>query len=813
MKKELLLLISLIIVVVMNGQPILYGISTHGGTNNHGKIFTVDVNTSNMKDIFSFEIDAGIVPGCIRLLQADNGNLYGLVSNCNIYGNYYYIFEFDPFNSTYDAKYKFEGGYSSFPRTGLTQALNGKIYGTSQFAGDNNKGFIFEYNIQNGEFLELYRFQGFSDGKHPMGSLLKASDGLLYGITNNGGQNAGTIFSLNPESFEYTVLAKFNVNNGRYPEDGLIEGPDGLFYGMTSEGGDYGKGVIYSFNPSSLIITKLFDFDGVNGALPKGKLIHTSKGNLLGLTFEGGYFNHGVLFRFNIFNKTFEKIIDLNDSVNGSNPGGSLLLASDGRIYGLTSYGGEKGGGCLFEYNPSNDSIISHIHFSDKTIKGSLMQATEGKLYGTRNHQLFEFDIFSKKYTNRMKFGSCLRGRFPFSCLTEAKNGKFYGTTIGGGQFDNGVLFKLDPITNIYTPIIDFEKGGGYFSLVLTPEGQILGTNSMGGENKYGYIFVFDPDAYNFNIVAEFDYDITGSYPTGELILCPDGNYYGRTVNGGAYHGGGIYRFIPQNNTIQSVHDFKLALGNYKNLALADNGNLYGVERYFKCGGPDPEYIFEFNPVNDQFNHVFELTQFGEVSNRGIVTCANNNKIYGLTAKGGDNGQGILFEYDTETGLCVIKHHFEFSVSDYFAKGKIMQASNGNFYGIASNSWNGILFEYDIVNEVYNELASIYFSGSGLGNSSFCFTEIRNLASLNNPLAGEMSVYPNPFKDNLIIEAPECQLIEFNIFDLKGSKITSGTLNGKSSEQINLTALKPGLYFIEILGEDLLHTQKIIKTQ
>ncbi len=143
-----------------------------------------------------------------------------------------------------------------------------------------------------------------------------------------------------------------------------------------------------------------------------------------------------------------------------------------------------------------------------------------------------------------------------------------------------------------------------------------------------------------------------------------------------------------------------------------------------------------------------------------------------------------------------------------------MQASNGNFYGIASNSWSGTIFEYDMANEECNEIATIWFpGGSTLGNPSFCLTEILNLASINEPPEEKISVYPNPFNNYIIIKAEEHLFTEYKIYDLNGSEVISGTFKGKTIETINLRNLKPGLYFIKIFGEDLLHLQKIIKTR
>jgi hypothetical protein len=60
---------------------------------------------------------------------------------------------------------------------------------------------------------------------------------------------------------------------------------------MTREGGRYGYGVgldgygvIFSFDPSSSTYTKLKDFDGTNGAYPNGSIMQASDEKLYGMT-------------------------------------------------------------------------------------------------------------------------------------------------------------------------------------------------------------------------------------------------------------------------------------------------------------------------------------------------------------------------------------------------------------------------------------------------------------------------------------------------------------------------------------------------
>ncbi|CAN5460032.1 hypothetical protein BH10BAC3_BH10BAC3_17470 [soil metagenome] len=124
--------------------------------------------------------------------------------------------------------------------------------------------------------------------------------------TNGGSGDGGVIFSFDPASSIYAKLKDLVAPDGIHPAGSLIQASDGKLYGMTSNYGQFnGAGVIFSFNPSSSIYTKLMDFNGTNGSNPLGSLIQASNGKLYGITSRGGsefdgisHFGLGVIFSF-----------------------------------------------------------------------------------------------------------------------------------------------------------------------------------------------------------------------------------------------------------------------------------------------------------------------------------------------------------------------------------------------------------------------------------------------------------------------------------------------------------------------------------
>jgi hypothetical protein len=95
----------------------------------------------------------------------------------------------------------------------------------------------------------VYSFAGGADGIQP-NSLILAADGYLYGTTAYGGNNnlvcpggsaalpgCGTIFRMNTDGSNETVVYTFTGGTDGGVPTGLVQGPDGNLYGTTAFGG------------------------------------------------------------------------------------------------------------------------------------------------------------------------------------------------------------------------------------------------------------------------------------------------------------------------------------------------------------------------------------------------------------------------------------------------------------------------------------------------------------------------------------------------------------------------------------------------
>ena len=507
------------VIQASNGK--LYGMTREGGISGLGIIYKYDINTNVLSKIQDF---AGAVTGSFpqgQLFQASNGLLYGMTGLGGAFDKGA-IFEYNPGTNAYTKKFDFNdltgeaptgnfietadgylyamtpgGGvegkgvlfryipgigaftklldfygvdYGEYPYGSLAADANGKLFGMTSSGGTYaTSGILFEYDPLNGVFSKKFDFMSAQAGATPWGSLMKASDGQIYGIAYEGGSlHSGAIYKIDPDDYSYQVVYNFDLFiDGGYSHGSLIEASNGLFYGMA-QGGTQFDGVIFAFDPSTSSCTVLHNFDVIiYGRGPRSDLLEASNGKLYGMTSEGGTNSDGVLFEYNIATSSFIKLIDFESASFGKYPRGNLIQAANGKLYGMTVYGGSFNNGVLFEYDPLTFTFVVKLHF-DGTNKGaepygSLVEFDDNQLFGVTQRggvndmgALFVYDAASESYTKLISFDGPNGGSYPMSTLMVASNNKLYGTTRMGGLYDDGVVFNYDPAENLFTVLHDF---------------------------------------------------------------------------------------------------------------------------------------------------------------------------------------------------------------------------------------------------------------------------------------------------------------------------------------------------------------------
>jgi uncharacterized repeat protein (TIGR03803 family) len=132
---------------------------------------------------------------------------------------------------------------SYFPRAGLIQGSDGNFYGTTEEGGAKDRGTIFKITPEGG-LTTLYNFcsqSDCSDGATPYAGLIQASDMDFYGTTKNGGAfKKGAIFKITAAG-NFTTLYSFcslsGCSDGTHPYAALLQATNGNLYGTTEDGG------------------------------------------------------------------------------------------------------------------------------------------------------------------------------------------------------------------------------------------------------------------------------------------------------------------------------------------------------------------------------------------------------------------------------------------------------------------------------------------------------------------------------------------------------------------------------------------------
>jgi uncharacterized repeat protein (TIGR03803 family) len=358
-----------------------FGGAYSGGEKDGGTVFSLST-TGKERVLHSFgKGEDGVVPSA-GLLDV-NGTLYGttLGGGAHRGGT---VFSIDTTGANYRILYNFwSSNYDGFqPLAGLVN-VNGTLYGTTSGSGGATPkaGTIFSISTSGGYYRILHYFGKGHDGRMPTASLIDVN-GTLYGTTMCGGAygtktceyygRGGTVFRFEAAGGGYKVVHSFGkpLSDGSAPFAGLIA-VDGTLYGTTSAGGsskcyyvrDTPCGTIFSIAPDGKErVVYSFD-DSVNGPNPGASLVDV-KGSLYGTTYNGAADNSGgTLFRIGITGSNYRVLHQFGHGHDGVGP--VALLELDGALYGTTTCGGAYGaegtclaypsyglGGTVFELTP-----------------------------------------------------------------------------------------------------------------------------------------------------------------------------------------------------------------------------------------------------------------------------------------------------------------------------------------------------------------------------------------------------------------------------------------------------------------------------
>jgi uncharacterized repeat protein (TIGR03803 family) len=704
----------------------------------------------------------------VGLIKGSDGNFYGTTQIGGTYG-YGTVFKTDA-SGTVTTLHSFDNvSDGAYPFGALVEGRDGRFYGTTYYGGPNSYGTAFAVDAM-GTLSVLHSF-AYTDGAYPYGALVQGSDGSFYGTTNYGGPGSyGTIYKLDATG-GFATLHAFTTGEGATPLAGLILGSDGYFYGTTSSYGPSGYGSVFRADASGNV-TLLHAFGYADGGLPQAAVTQGRDGNLYGTTFYGGSNGYGTVFKMNttggafttlhsfagddgqylshngvvqgpdgaLYGMTFNggpnryygdvfrvdaagsfAILHAFNYSDGGNSSASLLVDSDGRLYGTTTGGGTSGAGTVFRIGLNLGAAAG----------SSLAVASTTGIYRGRTNVSATLTSAGMPAAGR-SIAFTINGVVAGSALTDASGVATLNASLAGigagtypdairAAFSGDVLIgasvsapavlivqKATPNINWPTPGTIVEgtpldgtqlnaasDASGTF-VYSPPAGTVL---PIGAGQTLSVVFTpadtanYVPTAANvlitvisatdvpdrFEVLHTFTSD-DGLNSFSALVEGPDHNLYGTTGSGGQGTVGTIFRIDPVMRTYTVIHAFDYGTEGglpESGLTLGTDGNFYGTT--YRGGPTSVGTIYKMEPSGAvTVLYPLQYGTDGGYPYAGVVRGPDGS-LYGTTSSGGPGGYGTAFKLDP-TGHFSVLHGFNWNDGGS-PLGPLVQGQDGSLYG------------------------------------------------------------------------------------------------------------------------------------
>ncbi len=396
----------------------------------------------------------------------------------------------------------------------------------------------------------LYSFQGAPDGSQPWSALIADQHGNLFGTTNLGGT-------------------------------GSCNGGCGTQVELSPQGKSWSESVLYSFR------------GGTDGAYPNAAVVMDARGNLYGVTEQGGtgdcsdqnFTGCGT-----VFELTPQKNGDWSESVLHSFQGvpngrqksdaswpNALILAPQGQLIGSAYNGGscpppyDSCAGAVFELTKHHGTWQEKIIYnSDEATNGpsGVLLDDKGNLYSVASFggpenlgEIFMLTPPSGKgewaATDLYDFQNQNDGALPVAGLALDAAGDLFGASSGTDSVA-GNVFELTPAGNgswTESVVISFASvGNGYYPSqgpIPDSKGNLFGETEIGGKTDNGIVYEASPKngGWTEKVLHGFSGGSDGSEPLGGVLMGKDGTLYGTTAAGGTdscFNGcGAVFRITP----------------------------------------------------------------------------------------------------------------------------------------------------------------------------------------------------------------------------------------------------------------------------
>jgi len=404
------------------------------------------------------------------------------------------------------------------------------------------------------------------------------------------------------------------------------------------------------------------------------------------------------------------------------------------------------------------------------------------KNYGTNNHPDFRLQTKSFLQDQMLDFGS---GAYPV--LFDIDNDGLLDLFVGNYGYYDSSAFNNGILKCFYSSSISYFKNTGskenpVFKLISNDLCQLKAENHLSLTPTFG--------------------DITGDGKADMIIGTSDGTLiYAENISTGD-----SLIFSKPTSLYQNID-----VGEYAAPQLFDInkdgkidlliGNRTGKITYYQNTDNESHAVFAWQ--SDNFGNVdvrdYNESYFGYATPCFFRTPDDETRLF----IGAENGY-IMYYKNIDNNL-----NGTFNLIDtlfYVQNNKPYNIREGYKTSITYGMLNNDSFPDIIIGNYAGGLS--YYQGSTPPHISIGIKSFSDNITANN-----LSVYPNPCKDILNLSHPELNILHIAIVDIYGKFIMS-TYTNKTMETMDISSLKPGMYFIKITLENKqCINKKIIKNE
>ncbi|HEV3090623.1 MAG TPA: choice-of-anchor tandem repeat GloVer-containing protein [Candidatus Cybelea sp.] len=296
-------------------------------------------------------------------------------------------------------------------------------------------------------------------------------------------------------------------------------------------------------------------------------------------------------------------------------------------------------------------------------------------------------------------------------------SGNLYGTTVIGGKFACGTIFKLAPQASPPWPesvLYNFDCYGDgknpHGGVTFDPRGSLDGTTTSGGSGGSCYSsgcgVAFSLSSNGESVLHDFAGGGDGYGPGGGVAFDGKGNVYGTTPDGGESSAGVVYEISRAKRGWHEtvLHAFnggsEGGVGSLGLLLLDKSADIFGVTEIGGAG--DAGTVYELARTGKTWRYstlyAFEGTPDAGSPYGGLIADASGD-LFGTTYYGGATGNGSVFELQA-SGKGKYRERVVYSLrggSDGAAPTSTLLLRKGELYGTASGGggacYCGTIFE------------------------------------------------------------------------------------------------------------------------